>query len=100
VLVLSKFAGAAKELDAALLVNPHDIDAVARAIATAVAMPLPERLLRWDAMMKKLRGGTIQKWSADFLTALEEAHRARNQPLDYHIPAARPLYSVGAGRIP
>ena len=35
VLVLSSFAGAAKELDAALLVNPHDIDAVARQIAKA-----------------------------------------------------------------
>ena len=30
VLVLSKFAGAANELDAALLVNPHDIDGMAR----------------------------------------------------------------------
>ncbi|MFZ2159097.1 MAG: trehalose-6-phosphate synthase, partial [Bradyrhizobium sp.] len=32
VLVLSKFAGAANELDAALLVNPHDIDGMARTI--------------------------------------------------------------------
>src|ERR1700728_2549551 len=38
VLVLSSFAGAAKELDAALLVNPHDIDDMARQIATALAM--------------------------------------------------------------
>ena len=30
VLVLSKFAGAANELDTALLVNPHDIDGMAR----------------------------------------------------------------------
>ena len=43
VLVLSKFAGAANELDAALLVNPHDIDGMARAIATALSMPLIER---------------------------------------------------------
>ena len=33
VLVLSKFAGAANELDTALLVNPHDIDGMARTIA-------------------------------------------------------------------
>ena len=32
VLVLSEFAGAANELDAALLVNPHDIDGMARAL--------------------------------------------------------------------
>jgi len=40
VLVLSKFAGAANELDTALLVNPHDIDGMARTIATALSMPL------------------------------------------------------------
>ena len=35
VLVLSQFAGAANELDTALLVNPHDIDGMARTIAIA-----------------------------------------------------------------
>ncbi len=45
--VLSKFAGAADELDTALLVNPHDIDGMARTIATALSMPLSERRLRW-----------------------------------------------------
>ena len=30
VLVLSEFAGAAKQLDTALLVNPHDIEGMAR----------------------------------------------------------------------
>ena len=54
VLVLSKFAGAANELDTALLVNPHDIDGMARTIATALSMPLTERRMRWEAMMTKL----------------------------------------------
>jgi trehalose 6-phosphate synthase len=73
VLVLSKFAGAANELDAALLVNPHDIDGMARAIATALSMPLTERRMRWEAMMKKLRSGSIQRWFADFADALQES---------------------------
>src|SRR5206468_11623715 len=72
VLVLSKFAGAANELDTALLVNPHDIDGLARAIAVAAAMPLTERKMRWEAMMKTLRGHTIQQWSADFVARLEK----------------------------
>ena len=33
VLVLSEFAGAARELDAAVLVNPHDIDGMAQKLA-------------------------------------------------------------------
>jgi len=73
VLVLSEFAGAANELDTALLVNPHDIDGMARAISTAVSMPLTERRMRWEAMMKKLRTHTIQRWSTDFVAALEKS---------------------------
>jgi trehalose 6-phosphate synthase len=71
VLVLSKFAGAANELDTALLVNPHDIDGMARTIATALGMPLQERRLRWEAMMEKLRHRTIQQWFAEFVEALQ-----------------------------
>jgi trehalose 6-phosphate synthase len=67
VLVLSKFAGAANELDTALLVNPHDIDNMARTIATALSMPLIERRMRWEAMMAKLHAGTIQQWFSDFV---------------------------------
>ena len=48
VLVLSKFAGAANELDAALLVNPNDIDGVARTMAAALSMSMLERRERWE----------------------------------------------------
>lgn len=96
VLVLSKFAGAADELDTALLVNPHDIDAVARAIATALSMPLIERRMRWEAMMAKLRAGTIQQWFANFLDALQATGRPQSEdPFDaIGAPAGWPLRSV------
>ncbi|WP_022720297.1 alpha,alpha-trehalose-phosphate synthase (UDP-forming) [Rhodopseudomonas sp. B29] len=82
VLVLSKYAGAASELDTALLVNPHDLDGMAGAIATALAMPLVERRMRWEAMMAKLRSGGVQAWFADFIAALEKAHagNGRSRP--------------------
>lgn len=73
VLVLSKFAGAADQLDTALLVNPHDIDGMARAIATALSMPLVERRLRWEAMMEKLNASSIQHWFSSFVDALQES---------------------------
>ncbi|MBV5271001.1 MAG: trehalose-6-phosphate synthase [Afipia sp.] len=94
VLVLSKFAGAANELDTALLVNPHDIDGMARTIATALSMPATERRMRWEAMMAKLRAGTIHSWFADFIDALENARGAAGPVL----PSAtvRPLRAVGA----
>jgi len=76
VLVLSKFAGAANELTTALIVNPHDIDGMARTIGMALAMPAPERRLRWEAMMSKLRAGNIQHWFESFLTTLESTQES------------------------
>ena len=80
VLVLSAFAGAAKQLDAALLVNPHDIDGMARQIAAALAMPLEERRERWHSMVGKLRTSSVQGWFADFLLALGDARRKPSWP--------------------
>jgi len=102
VLVLSKFAGAANELDTALLVNPHDIDGMARTIATALSMPLVERRMRWEAMMDKLRHHTIQQWFADFLEALRKTRadgaapaEAAPEPPVSEPPPLWPLRSAG-----
>ncbi len=73
VLVLSLLAGAADELREALLVNPHDLDGVADAIASAATMPLARRKERWHAMMEHLRKHDINAWRKDYLAALESA---------------------------
>jgi trehalose 6-phosphate synthase len=75
-LVLSRFTGAAKQLDAALVVNPHDIDGVARAIVQALAMSTEERRERWDVMMKTLRSSSLDIWFSDFVSNLAECPRA------------------------
>jgi len=71
VLVLSQFAGAAQELDAALVVNPYDIEATAAAIGKALAMPLDERKSRWRAMMTALEANTVDHWTSRFLGAID-----------------------------
>ena len=98
VLVLSKFAGAANELDTALLVNPHDIDGMARTIAIALSMPLTERRMRWEAMITKLRSHTIQDWFADFVDALQDTQSDRGVigPITAEQPALRPLRSINS----
>jgi len=70
VLVLSKFAGAAKQLNAALLVNPYDIDGLAQSICDALTMPAGERRERWVAMMQTLESSSLEMWFADFVEAL------------------------------
>jgi trehalose 6-phosphate synthase len=70
VLVLSRFAGAARELSGALLVNPYDIEGTAHAIARGLTMSLEERKQRWDRMMEHLKVYDINRWCDDFLKDL------------------------------
>jgi trehalose 6-phosphate synthase len=70
VLVLSTMAGAAEELVDAVLVNPHDIDAVAEGIHRGIEMPLEERRARHAAMLRLLRVNDINAWRDGFLDAL------------------------------
>jgi trehalose 6-phosphate synthase len=75
VLVLSRFAGAAGELDAALIVNPYDADEVAGALDRALAMPLQERRERHGAMMARLETHDVHAWCDAFLHALQQKQR-------------------------
>jgi trehalose 6-phosphate synthase len=70
VLILSRFAGAAVELEAALLVNPYDPDSVGAAIAQALTMPLDERRTRHDAMFQVLLANNVKLWGERFLITL------------------------------
>jgi trehalose 6-phosphate synthase len=70
VLILSRFAGAAHELEQAILVNPYDTEGTAAAIAQALNMSLPERRERWAAMMTRLQANGVDDWCRNFLSAL------------------------------
>jgi len=80
VLVLSTMAGAAEELTDAVLVNPHDIDAVADGIHRGLTMPLEERRARHAAMLRMLRSNDVFAWRDRFLDALAAAGRALRHP--------------------
>ncbi len=73
VLVLSKFAGAARQLSTALLVNPHDPDELAEALDRALIMPLAERQERWQASWAAIEGATPAGWGRAFISALLRA---------------------------
>ena len=66
VLVLSQFAGAARELDAALVVNPYDEVGVASALDRGLAMPLDERRERHAAMLGVMRRHSLDTWRDGF----------------------------------
>ncbi len=69
-LVLSSLAGAACELDRAIIVNPYDRDEVADGIAHALNMPIEERRERHRAMLGTLRKNDITTWRTRFVDDL------------------------------
>jgi len=77
VLVLSCFAGAARELAEAVIVNPFDIEGMAEAILQGLSMPLGERRERWTAMMNVLERNDITAWRESFVRALSATDARR-----------------------
>jgi trehalose 6-phosphate synthase len=71
VLILSRFAGAARELVAALLVNPFDHEGVAIAINRALSMSLDERRQRHAVNYRVLVQNDLGHWAERFLAQLE-----------------------------
>ncbi|WP_271077613.1 alpha,alpha-trehalose-phosphate synthase (UDP-forming) [Aurantiacibacter sp. MUD61] len=74
VLILSRFAGAAQQLDCdgegALLINPHSSDDLAHNIAKALDMPLEERKMRHQNQLKSVREENIERWTDNFVSDL------------------------------
>ncbi len=73
VLVLSEFAGAAAELDGALIVNPYDVESVADTIRRALTMPEGERRSRMLRLKRRVTEHDVHAWARAFLAALDEA---------------------------
>jgi trehalose 6-phosphate synthase len=83
-LVLSAFAGAARELRDALIVNPYDLDAAAHALAAGLAMPREEQQRRMSAMRTIVAEHNAYKWAARILT---DVSRLRvTLPVDVRLP--------------
>jgi trehalose 6-phosphate synthase len=72
-LVLSCFAGAARELADAVIVNPFDVQGMADEIHRALTMPLDERRERWLKMRDMISRNNIAAWRENFLRSLAEA---------------------------
>jgi trehalose 6-phosphate synthase len=70
VLILSEFAGAAKELRGAFIVNPHDLEGVKEAIRTALKAGKKEVKSRMLRMRRQILRRNVFDWANLFLGAL------------------------------
>jgi trehalose 6-phosphate synthase len=82
VLVLSEMAGAAQELQEALIINPYDVDGFADALMRAIDMPVAERRARMHALRRVVAGRNVFGWASDILEGLESLW---TRPLHYAV---------------
>jgi trehalose 6-phosphate synthase/phosphatase len=100
VLLLSEFAGAAAELSEALLVNPYDVEAMARTMEQALRMDEKERARRMQSMRKRLFDYPVQRWIDDILGDLTAvtASRVSTTSLDAPAEANKLVHRMQAAR--
>jgi trehalose 6-phosphate synthase len=79
VLILSRFAGAADELNDALIVNPFDADEIAAALDQALHMTLEERRARHESLRRHVWQSTARRYCESFLSHLVPVGRAAAQ---------------------
>ncbi len=77
VLILSKFAGSASQLENAVLVNPYDVNDMVQSLHIALKMPLDERIERHEKLARIVRESDCGKWAKTYFSALVKAGKRR-----------------------
>jgi alpha,alpha-trehalose-phosphate synthase [UDP-forming] len=67
VLVLSRFAGAAREMTEALIVNPYHVEETADALHRAATMPAAEQRARMASLRSTVREFNVFRWAGRML---------------------------------
>ena len=92
VLVLSRFAGAARQMSEAVIVNPFSREEVSEGLKRALRMERAERIARWRALMSGVVASDVNSWRDDFVSALRAAHEP-GLPL-FATPKSRPAAAL------
>ncbi len=83
VLILSELAGAADELNGAMLVNPYDIEGFSDCIREALIMPEKEKRARMKALRMQITENDIYKWILDFLHEISKISSMKEEKCCY-----------------
>lgn len=67
VLVLSRFTGAARDLEEAVLVNPYAVDEFGEALHAALSMPEDQQERRMRALRARVTNHTVYDWAGGIL---------------------------------
>lgn len=77
VLLLSEMAGAAQEMNEALLINPNSFEDFAEKLRQAITMPLKEQQSRMKYLQRRLSRYNVEKWAEEFLGSLEATKQVK-----------------------
>jgi trehalose 6-phosphate synthase/phosphatase len=87
VLILSEFAGSANQFyQDAILVNPHDVEGMARAIYRALDMPFEEKNQRMINLRKNVKNKDVFWWLKTFLNAAIGKNLSSFPKVDEYFP--------------
>ena len=89
VLILSETAGAAHEMNEALIVNPNNFVEIAEAIKLAIIMPVEEQKRRNKVLQKRLKRYNIDRWARDFMKGLADVKKLQQTHLTKKINIER-----------
>ncbi|MGY5849739.1 bifunctional alpha,alpha-trehalose-phosphate synthase (UDP-forming)/trehalose-phosphatase [Salegentibacter sp. F14] len=78
VLILSEMAGAAHEMNEALLINPNNFEQISAALKQALHMSKDEQIQRNKMLQKRLKRYSVEKWANDFMKALANTKENRD----------------------
>jgi trehalose 6-phosphate synthase len=81
VLILSRFAGAARQMGQALLVNPNSPEEIADALKRALSMEKAERIRRWRALFDNVQREDVTAWRDAFVNTLAGTAKPRQAAL-------------------
>jgi len=88
VLVLSEFAGAALELEQAMMVNPYDIDGLANTLERALQTDPDEAANHMRSMRRTVLNHDVYTWAKSFLSDLRQGQDDHDPPANGQIGTA------------
>jgi trehalose 6-phosphate synthase len=80
VLILSTFAGASRELQEAVLINPFDVSETANAMEIAMRMGRDERRSRMSLMRRTVKENNVYRWAGRMLMDASRIRQRQSLP--------------------
>lgn len=93
VLILSEMAGAAIELNEAIIINPNDINQIEQSIYEALQMPCKEQIRRLHDMQKIIKKHNVKQWATTFIKELLNANK-QNLKINNKVITAKTIEQI------